>query len=399
MYLFFRKPLRTARVSALILIVLLTASARGTADEGVLTQSVSTAAPSPSKVAAPKDWKKETEATCGMSCRYSRASENLTIQAVYLLKKIHLIEAATKDSAQEPAARTALGGFCKNSAEPLSDCFRRYKDFQAIALLEIRESIGKIDGYKRALINGIKPDGTVEGVALVYDVGVERGAYIPEVPTLAELEQAYLSGKLRPAKGKFSSKDIQKWSQELVVNDPKARYIQYKEKPIDGNPYQNEKTSYRLYIGETSGNGKSKTDEKALKLYDRSKQRVMEFAADPSLTDEVKAVSPNETKTRDTISYEAIKDTRNTFNSKIEGDFKEEAPSKRSPASKKDFKPGKTEDSKDILVRDLAGGKSKYDERDKNDDYKVVAPDGSKDSRYIRYNIHQLLDDTDKSTK
>lgn len=394
-----------------ILIALLMASASpyAMAGEGALTQSVSIAAPAPvaPKEKAPKDWKKETEATCGMNCRYSRASENLTLQAVYLLKKIQLIDSAIKDPAKEPAARTALGAFCKSSSEELSDCFRRYKDFQAIALLEIRESLGKIDDYKRGLIHGIKPDGSVEGTALVYDVGVEKNAYIPEVPTLAELEQSYLDGKLRSGKSKYTGAEIRKWSEELILNDPKARYIEYKKKPIDGNPYQSEKTSYRLYVGD------GKSDARAVKVYDRSKQSVMEFSKDKSQDAQtVKVISPKETKKDDStpgdsISYEAMKDTRNTFNSKIEGDLKESA-AKRVPASKKDPKaaetdkastPEKSDGSKDVLLRDVASQKSNYDERDRNDDYKVVTPEGMKDSRYIKYNPHQLLDDIEKSTK
>lgn len=389
-----------------ILIALFVASPYAMAGEGALTQSVSIAAPAPAapKEKAPKDWKKETEATCGMNCRYSRASENYSLQAVYLLKKIQLIDSAIKDGSKEEAARTALGGFCKSSTEEIATCFRRYKDFQAIALLEIRESIGKIDDYKRALIHGIKPDGSVEGTALVYDVGVEKNAYIPEVPTLAELEKAYLDGKLRSGKSKYTANDIRKWSQDLIVNDPKARYIEYNKKPTDGNPYQSEKTSYRLYTGDTSS-GKTKSDSKALKIYDRSKQSVMEFAADKSLDPKgVKPISPNETKKEDSISYEAMKDTRNTFNSKIEGGLKEDAV-KRAPAAKKDPKAltadtsEKSAGSKDVLVRDVANQKSKFDERDRNDDYKVTAPEGMKDSRYIKYNPHQLLDDIEKSTK
>jgi len=134
----------------------------------------------------------------------------------------------------------------------------------------------------------------------------------------------------------------------------------------------------------------------------------MEFEKDKSQDSRtVKIISPKETKKDDSISYEAMKDARNTFNSKIEGDLKEN-PVKRVPASKKDPKaavadksstPEKPGESKDVLLRDVANQKPNYDDRDRNDDYKVVTPEGTKDSRYIKYNPHQLLDDTEKSTK
>lgn len=393
----------------MISIVLVLATSLPARADGVLTQSDNTAVPSAPapKSPAPKDWKNETEATCGMSCRYSRAAENLTLQAVYLLKKVELVKAAVKDSSKEKEARAALGGFCRDSAEAIGECFKRYKDFQRIGLLEIRNSLGKIDEYKKNLINGVRADGTVNATALVYETGVENSAYIPDVPTLPELEKAYIDGNLRPARGRFSAEDVRKWSQELVVNDPKVRYIQYKKDAIDGNPYQSSKTSYRLYIGDTSKDGKLSADPAAMKLYEQSKQRVLEYSKDKAIDKgHLNAVTPQETKQKDKLSYEAIKDARNALNSKIEGNLKEED-AKRAPASKAEVKSPESDkpsskrdgESKDILLRDPAGIKAKSDPRDQNDDYKVVPPEGLKDSRYIKYNIHQLLKDIESGTQ
>ncbi len=378
----------------------------GFAEDVQPTQSVLTGGATAPKAPAPADWKKETEATCGMNCRYSRAGENLSLQAVYLLKKVQFISETINskpfNAEKEKDVRLALGAFCKSSTEDIQECFKRYKDFQRIGLLEIRNSIGKIDDYKKNLIDGVKPDGTADGVSLVYDVGVEHRGYVPDVPTLQELEKAYQEGNLHPNRGKYSANDIRKWSEELIITDPKARYIQYKAETINGNPYQENKTSYRLYVGDSGADGKfNSIKEPQLKKFDKSQQRVLEFSKDETIPDgQVTAIAPGEMKKKDKITYDALKAARNEINSKIEEDLKptlvHSKDKNRNPAGDKE-EDVKKDQSKEIQVQrnPSSGSKVNYSDKDKNDDYKVVPPIDSNNSRYIKYNVNRLLEDTD----
>ena len=391
--------------------------------KGTLNQSVSKAnlpsGPASTKPGqAGKDWRQETEASCGMACRYHRANDNLTMQALYLVTKIQKIETAIQNR-QESQARTALGAFCKSDSEEVESCFARYRDFQRIGLLEIRQSIGKNEDSIARLTTGRKADGTVDGTALTFGTGEEKTAYLPDVPTLSELEQAYLRGNLKPSGSKYSRAEIQKWSQDLIINNPKTRYLQFTAKPVVGNPYQTEKTSYSIYMENRDESGKSAgLDDRAVTQRDRSMKSIQEFAAEKDGADpQAKVIAPSKNlKTEDAITYEAITEARSVVNSKIEGDVrrvdKEEKDRKLAsesdpkgtpspgpsgaPTSAANFGNGVSRDVKVTTGQTAArtpSGMKRY-----GDEEKVERPAEMKNSRYIKYDLGDLMTDIE-STK
>lgn len=365
-----------------------------------------------------KDWKKETEASCGMACRYHRANDNLTMQALYLVTKISKIDGAEKsgDASKEQEARTSMGAFCRGSDSDLSDCFNRYKSFQRLALLQIRESIGKNEDVIAKLTTGRKADGTVDGTAVTFEANVERQPYIPDVPTLSEMEQAYLQGNLKPSGEKFTGAEIKKWSEELVRSNPKARYLEFEKESVEGNPYQKEKTGYSLYRVKGSGSGAEKTDPKAEKLAQDAMETIKAVAKEKSFDPKASVITPKNLRKDDSLSYDAFIQARSVVNSAVQNDVdkKDSVEKSRSPAEKKDPKastsgkpsPGPTiapsannqavGASEDINVARKPSSGGNYTPYEP--EQRIKRPEGLKNSRYIKYNIHELLTDIETST-
>jgi hypothetical protein len=374
------------------------------ADDG-LQQAGSVAAPNPQKSqAAPKDWRDLSTAACGMACRYHRANDNYTLQALYLITKIEKIGRAVQTD--EPAARTALGAFCRSSSEPVQACFDRYKAFQRVALLQIREGMGRNQETIARLTSGRKSDGSVEGDAITFASGKdEANGYVPEVPSLTELENAYLQGNLKPRGGRYSANDIRKWSQELVGYGKTARYMEFQKEAVAGNPHASDKSEYKLHMMKRSGNDEAVTDATVEKEAKKSDAEIAGYSKGNIDTSSVTALTPAQLKDKDAISFQSLVEARTILNSKIEGDL----PGSRSPASvkKTDGKtePGKTDakdpkapgDSKDILINSAnrtPSGKKTY-----GPDDKVQPPAQSNGSRYIRYDMKDFFNQIESSTK
>lgn len=385
---------------------------------GTLNQAVTTGgsvAPIPAK-GAPTDWRKETEASCGMACRYHRANDNLTMQALYLVTKIGKIDATLRKDPDSDQARVSLGAFCKDQAEELSVCFARYKDFQRVALLELRQAIGKNEDTIARLTNGRKADGTVDGTALVFETGEEKLPYMPEVPTLAELEQSYLDGKLKPHGATYSRAEIQKWSESLVLPDPKGKFLQFESKPVVGNPYQTEKSSYSLHREKRDASGKASEDKRVVDLYERSEKAIKNFAKDKSIEDgKIKVITPTKNlKKEDGISYEALVQARSVVNSKMETDVNrsDQEEKDRKIASDKDPKPKPSPSGSPSATDPNAGvarevsvttngsaGRTPSGMKIYDPNEKVERRVEMKNSRYIKYDIGDILTDTENSTK
>lgn len=392
---------------------------------GTLNRSVSAGSASAPPRVSPKDdakdWRRETEATCGMACRYHRANDNLTMQALYLVTKIGKVDDAIQNS-RESEARTALGAFCKSDSEEIDACFSRYKDFQRVGLLELRQAIGKNEDTIARLTANRKADGTVEGTAITFESGEAKTPYLPEVPTLSELEESYLKGNLRPNGSKYSRAEIQKWSQDLVVNNPNARYLQFQGKAAVGNPYQEEKSSYSLYLEDRDAEGKAAgEDKRAVGLYKKSETTIREFAEDKKkeIADrEIKVVAPTKNLAKDDkVTYDAFVQARSVINGKLEADVKRvdqeekdrrianDAQPKPKPSASPSGTPSPVAGANPGASRDVkvttgnSAIRAPSAMRTYGPDETVERPKEMKNSRYIKYDLGDLLKDADDLTK
>jgi hypothetical protein len=391
---------------------------------GTMSGGVPTTAPAATK----QNWREKTEASCGMACRYHRANDNLTLQALYLITKMKKIDDALGNQ-EETQAKTALGGFCIDSGEDAHTCFDRYKAFQRVALLQIRQAIGKNEEMIARLTSGRKDDGTVEGDTISFAANADPEAYVPEVPTVSDLEKAYLNGKLKPTGSKYSASDIQKWSQELVGIAPKGqRYLEFNKKTVDGNPHQAEKTKYQLHMIARDGSGGAKTDDAAVKAVQGSQKAIKEVADNGvPLGADAKVIGPKDIAKQDPVSHSALKEARSILNSRIAGSIAQDgaarAPagkaaseSKPSAGSTKDGAPASVKaavdaksadagttsnagsESKDVTVKRTTASQGK-DFREYADEERVQVPEKVDQSRYIRYNLNDLFTDIEDSTK
>jgi hypothetical protein len=387
-------------------------------EEGTLNTSVSTTSglQGAAKKDESKDWRKETEATCGMACRYHRANDNLTLQALYLVTKLQKIDAAIQKDSNSPSARTALGAFCSSNSEDLSKCFPRYQAFQRVGLLEIRQSIGKNEDTIAKLTTGRGADGKVVGTALAFESGTEAVPYMPDVPTLAELEQSYLDGKLKPKGKPYSRAEIMEWSQTLIINDPNTRYLEFNKKPVVGNPYQKEESSYSLNTEKKSYGDQTSPDARAVRLYKDAEGKIREYAEDKanSIKGDVDStgLSAKDQKNVDQMSYDAFTDARSVINSKIETDVKKKEAetrerkiaSEKKPTPEPSGSPPADAADSASAARDVKVTVGKTATRIPSgmkrspDDYKVERPPEMKNSRYIKYDVSDLLNDIEDST-
>jgi hypothetical protein len=264
------------------------------------------------------------------------------------------------------------------------------------------------------LTTGRKGDGTVEGTALVFETGEENVPYMPDVPTLSELEASYLKGNLKPTGTTYSRAEIQKWSQDLIVNNPKTRYLQFTAKPVVGNPYQEEKSSYSLYMENKAGGGPAPADDRAITQFNKAKGSVEDMAKDKTIADgQFKAIAPSKTlKKDDAITYDAFTQARNVINSKIETDVKRSdqeeqnrkvAGEKKDPTSQPSPGPSGVPAasmtnagvSREVKVTTGNSGRTPSGSPVKQygEDEKVARPPEMKNSRYIKYDLGDLMGD------
>jgi hypothetical protein len=399
--------------------------------------SMSGGVPSTAPATTKQNWREKTEASCGMACRYHRANDNLTLQALYLITKMKKIDEALGNG-EETRAKTALGGFCTDSGEEAEACFDRYKAFQRVALLQIRQAIGKNEEMIARLTSGRKNDGTVEGDTVSFGANADPEAYVPEVPTVSELEKAYLDGKLKPTGSKYSAAEIQKWSVELVGIAPNGqRFLEFNKKTVDGNPHQAEKTKYQLHMIARDGSGAANTDAAAVKAVQGSQKAIKEVADNQvQLGVDAKVIGPKDIARDDSVSHSALKEARSILNSRIAGalakDGASRAPAgksapdsknaastsaKEGAASKSAANPQSTSeksadpkstaalvssnaasDAQDLSVkRNTASDPKSY--REYADEERVQVPEKVDQSRYIRYNLNELFTDIEDSTK
>jgi len=356
-----------------------------------------------------------TEATCGLACQYHKANDNITIQVLYLINKVKQIEVEE----DEAKIRTATGALCKGVADVV-DCKNRYKAFQAFALLQLRQSLGRNEDTLAKLTHGRQADGSVSGTFIGFAIDEKSDPYTPDVPTLAELQTQFEAGKY--SKKKYTQKQLKKWSEELVLSNPKAQLIEFKKQSVEGNPHSTDKKSgYQLTMEEKDKSGKSlpisKREEKiydrALKEVEKVRDQMTDRNADPN--DGTVLISPKEIlgkgdgkESADEISYKAYTDARSLVIDKVNQDSKKESTS-RKPAQTPEKKVVKKSDSKESESPDPSSGekpaergvavkKEFVQRRIAKDDEKISKPENIKNSRYIRYDVKDMMDSIEEST-
>ena len=273
----------------------------------------------------------------------------------------------------------------------------------------------------------------------------ERDAYIPEVPTVSELETAYKEGKLKPSTGVHSAEEIKKWSQELVGIAPRnQRFLEFNKTPVDANPYQADQTKNKIHMLVRDGNGLSPSD-KAIEAEILKSQKSLKEVAEGRdvLGKDIKTISPKDLNKDDKVTYDALTEARSLLNERLAADFTKDG--KRVPAgdeiakTEKDKSDPKGKDGKklddgglkakredakaqrddgrvDSTAEATASGRAAADQsrdlqvqkqsartpsgfKKYGDEERVKVPEQIQNSRYIRYDLNQLFTEIQDSTK
>jgi len=355
-----------------------------------------------------------TEATCGLACIYHKANDNITIQVLYLINKVKEIDAEQS----EEKIRIATGAICPTSME-IIDCKNRYKGFQAFSLLQLRQAMGRNEDMLAKLTHGRQADGTVSGNYIGFAVDEKAEPYTPDVPTLAALQKSF--EKTSPENQKvYTPKQLKRWSENLILSNPKANLIEFRKKPVVGNPHQSAKNGgYSLTMEEKDRAGNSAPiSKREEKIYDRSYTEVKKVS--DQITDRkanpnegTKVISPKEIlgkgegkESADEISYRAYTQARSLVIDKVNQDSKKDV-AERKPAQKPDpqaiakksvLQPvGQTSEKK--LEKGVELKKEPVQRKIAKDDEKIAKPESIKNSRYIRYDPKDALDAIEDSTQ
>jgi hypothetical protein len=370
-----------------------------------------------------------TQATCGQACMYHKANDNITIQVLYLINKVKEIEVEES----EDKIRIATGAICNDSMEVIA-CKNRYKAFQAFALLQLRQAMGRNEDMMAKLTHGRQVDGSVSGQYTGFTVDEKLTPYTPDVPTLAELQKAF---EKSPAEKKiYTQKQLKKWSESLVLSNPKANLIEFNKKPVVGNPHSSgQKNGYSLTMEAKDASGKSiPISKREEKLYDRAYSEVKKVAdevtdrkADPNHG--VQVIAPKEIlgkgqgkESADEISYRAYTNARSLVIDKVNQDSKKDLTERR-PAQKPEVKTAspksRNQGDDKIAAQDLKKSEEKSSEKPAvqpgekgvalkkepvqrkiaKDDEKISQPEHIQNSRYIRYDPKDVLDAIEDNTQ
>lgn len=377
----------------------------------------STAASVPAAKSGP-----QIEADCGLACRYHRANDNITFQALYLVNKVQVVEREMRsDDPDENKVRAALGPFCSANAA-IEDCVKTYKSFQAVALMRLRQAMGKNEDVLARLTHGRQTDGSVTGEFTGIAREKSGEPYTPDVPTLKELHREFerlkASGKVPK---QYSPSDLKNWAQTLVIPNPKATLIEFNPQPVDGNPHTTrDGEGFKLSMKREGPGGAdvpSKADEKAYLRHQAELAKVAGGTVNPQ-DPKVGLLTPKQVlgdgkgvRSQDEISYEAFSRTRNLILGKVDESMKKDTVRKPAKTDKKPAKTGKNgkkddsdkkpaekmtekepdraiDSEKAVAVEQKAPVYKNYD-----DDAKIQRPPGSTNSRYIRYDLNQLMKD------
>lgn len=321
---------------------------------------------------------------CGIACRYRKANDNLTLQVLYLMNKLEKVE---KETDQEKLSAT-LRGFCADNEvgdAALGECKERYKSFQGMALLRLRQAIGSNEDTIAQLTNRRRDDGSIDTQGeTVYNPGEPEKAYIPDVPTIKDLETEFRkNGQIVSLqKRNYSKANMKQWTEQLILQNPTTDYLEFSKTPVAASSDASGKNTGKLTMLNRAG-GNTKTDARVNqkhKNYEKNWKEKVEQLQNGVLIQNYTPTAPGKVKTDDQISYESYRDARNLLIDKVEGLEKAKAPTKTKDADV-DY---------DINQR-LA---NTY-----NDDYRITKPKEVDKSYYIRYDLESMFTDIDMLTK
>ncbi|MGE0614068.1 MAG: hypothetical protein AB7P04_00370 [Bacteriovoracia bacterium] len=231
---------------------------------------------------------------CGQECAYRRAQDLNSLQTLYTIEKIDLLESAlasarTQDQ-RDQLARENLGGFCY-VGESGDDCFRRYKRVTKEELYALRQAHVKLGDQIKSLDSnvrvvdpsGVAYDQKIGGTIVVDNPELRKPERPIDPPTAADLARVYDSdASLRQVD--VNNAKFERWVNANTQPVPNIDdFVEYSMVPIDpDNPAVGKVSRIRRdpYCPDKTPTGicfRRKDYEAAVKKYEAFKDRMADY--------------------------------------------------------------------------------------------------------------------------
>lgn len=205
-------------------------------------------------------WTDSAFRSCGVACTYEKANENLSLEALYILKKL----AALKNASDfRTTIQNNLAEFCL-STEPNQKsgqsreraCYERYLRVQVGILKRIRTAIVANSDMAGALrTQKVRPeDATVPVVSVEpSDAETPRIPQVPYLPTYEDLQEEYRRGRA------LTSPEYERWAKSVPREPARDDFVKFREIPRDPENPEGEK----MVIVDSNRDGTPKYDDVA----------------------------------------------------------------------------------------------------------------------------------------
>jgi hypothetical protein len=203
-------------------------------------------------------WQAPDFEDCGQACLYHKANENVSLQAVYVLRKIAILQ----DNPQK--ARENLPGFCKEFEQDES-CVKRYLRVQIPRLRRMRTAL-VLNSDSAAKLKSPRQKA-------VFEQGDRTDGKLPQVPYVSSYED--LKKEHAKMRG-LISEEFRRFADSVSRPPARDEFIQFRE--IDRDP--EDPRSGKMVVAVTGPDGRHAIDERAylaaLKDYEQHAQTAID---------------------------------------------------------------------------------------------------------------------------
>lgn len=205
----------------------------------------------------PHSWKDPAYETCGFSCIYEKANENIGLQIKYAVEKMVALQEATPEQKAK-----ALGSFCFQN-EYSDDCLKRYLRLQIYALRKMHAAMVKNYASRTAVSNRKNSQdfyrSPLQGIIQENEPNKKR--QVPYLVTYEDLKKEFQEMRI------LGSNDYQRWTEHLPSEPSPEDFAIFEEKLKD--PSDPKSDHFLVVAHDVNGNLKydKKGYEAALKRY------------------------------------------------------------------------------------------------------------------------------------
>lgn len=203
----------------------------------------------PTSQEGPHSWKDPAYETCGFSCLYEKANENIGLQIKYAVEKILALNEATPEQRMK-----ALGSFCLQGEE--SDaCLKRYLKIQVYNLRKMHAAMVKNYASRTAVSNRKNSTEFYRSPLreVVSENDPKKKRQTPYVVTYEDLKKEFQEMR------NLGSNDYQRWAEHLPSEPSPEDFAIFEEKLKDPS---DPKSDHFLVVAHDA-DGKVKYDKKA----------------------------------------------------------------------------------------------------------------------------------------